>query len=164
MPEATHAALLGLGLVLASLHAQAQGKSPILLSCPPTLTTTQSVEGAVPAGWAAEVEPVSASGGGAAADLSRLSTAHRLASLQFTSGPLRERAFLAPENADAVAPRGRPVASRWVFWGPDTPHLVCQYQDTVVRLTQPVPAGYTRCEEVLDQATPGRVHTARCRP
>ena len=153
-PLARASALSLVCAAAAAAHAQT-GAATVSLTCPATLNTTQSVHGAVSTGWTAELANPTDGAGSAAT--------HRLSSVQFTSGPLRDRAFLVPENADAPVRRGRPVAARWVFSGPDTPTMVCQYRDTAVRLTQPVPAGTTRCEAVRDTASPAVVGTVRCR-
>ena len=82
--------------------------------------------------------------------------------MQFTSGPLRDRAVLKPENADARTRRGRPVAARWAFSASETAYMVCHYRDTPVRLTQPLPAGTTRCEAVRGTPSPAVADRVRC--
>lgn len=138
------------------------GALPVVLTCPATLDTTQSAHGAVPAGWAAELPDGKASPNANASASADSKVTHRLSSVQFTAGPLHERAFLVPENEHAPTRRGRPMAARWAFDGPQTPHMVCYYHGTAVRLTQPLPAGTTHCEAVRDAAPPAVAASARC--
>ncbi len=144
-------------LALGAATAHARSPAPwVDMTCPAVLRTVQSLQDVAQDGWTPELAD--------ATDGASAVTTHRLASVQFTSGPLRDQAFLMPENASARGQHGRAVAARWVFSGTDTPYMVCQYHDTAVRLTRPVPGFYGRCEELRDKDSPLVTAQVRCKP
>ncbi len=143
-------------IVIAVLLAApvARGQS-LDMSCPRTIETKQALAGVPPNTWSPVLiaeQPVAGS------DV----LTHRLANVQFTSGPASERAFLVPDNPNSFG-KGKRFVQRWSSVDAQRAHVVCEYTSTFVHLSRAVPAGYKRCEVAYENGQPPTVLAVTCK-
>jgi hypothetical protein len=128
-------------LLLISLcsHAIAADADIHVISCPAKIETTQSLRGELPSGWS-EVSNLEI-----ADTPKRWNNIHWLSGVSFSTGHPSDLVILAPDNSNE-SPRGPKFTSYWTFTDTAGAYVTCQYWQTKVELTQPLPAGFKRCE------------------
>lgn len=107
-------------------------------ACPASVSTTQSVGGALPEGWGAYARSLSAVQ--SAPPGTAIAGNSSPVSISVFDGPPQEMADLVPDNPNAKRPK-------WTF-AKDRKRdifLVCNYADTRMKLARKVPAGVRSC-------------------
>lgn len=117
-----------------------------VISCPAKIQTAQKLSGAAPVGWA---EFPDADG------------LHWLAGVSFSTGHPSEQVTLLPDNSNESM-RGRKRVWYWTFTDTNGLYATCNYGQTTVQLTQPVPAGYRRCEVRYERTSAMQMVRASC--
>lgn len=127
--------------LIAMLFAAAHAAEPkeFVIACPAAIETTQMLRHPTPPGWiqVADVPDHDSS--------KQWKNTHRLRGIRFSDGHPSNLATLAPENADEYG-RGRKFVQRWSLFDSTDFYATCEYNQTTVELTHPIPAGYKVCE------------------
>lgn len=112
------------------------------VTCPPSITVSETLTGATPEPWTAHYDEAS----------------RNLAGVNFYDGPPDEQRSLAPSTDSG----GRNPVATWKFGSNPVPvWLSCRYHDSAVTLARPLPANYRECR--VSQGPGGIIRGIDCR-
>jgi hypothetical protein len=80
--------------------------------------------------------------------------------LGFSSGVPDNMEILAPDGSKKLSDKRRGLLSTWTFTDTEGIYFICAYQETTIRLSKPLPKGYTKC--FIEDDETNRTHTSWC--
>lgn len=125
--------------IAASPATHAAEPKEFVIACPATVETTQTLRVQTPPGWI-QVADVADHGSS-----KQWKNTHRLRGVGFSDGHPSNLVTLVPENSNEYG-RGSKFVQRWTLIDSKGLYATCEYDQTTVELTRPIPAGYKVCE------------------